>query len=63
MAAKQKKSVEKVQVPNVANNVPGGATQEDINRRVVSEPEQTFDERTSGVNQPWLNEDGSQNNG
>lgn len=66
MATKQKKSVEKsekAQVPNVTNNVPGGATQEDINRRVVSEPEQTFEERTSGNNQPWLNEDGSQNNG
>lgn len=61
--AKQKKSVEKAQVPNVTNGIPGGATQEDINPRVVSEPEQTFDERTSGVNQPWLNEDGSQNNG
>lgn len=30
---------------------------------VQGEPEQTFEERTSGVNQPWLNEDGSQNTG
>jgi hypothetical protein len=31
--------------------------------RVADEPESTFDERTTGANQPWLNEDGTQNTG
>lgn len=30
---------------------------------VAKEPKKSFDERTTGANQPWLNEDGSQNNG
>lgn len=47
----------------VANQVPAGAERADIQPVVVKEPELTFDERTSGVNQPWLNEDGSQNVG
>lgn len=49
--------------PNVANQPPAGATQEDITPVVVAEQEQSFDERTSGVNKPWLNEDGTQNVG
>lgn len=31
--------------------------------RIADEPDTTFEERTNGVNQPWLNEDGSQNTG
>lgn len=33
------------------------------NSVVRKEPKKSFDERTTGANQPWLNEDGSQNNG
>lgn len=63
---KKTRKTKKVEVStpvNVANQPPAGATQADIDPVVVSGPEQTFEERTSGLNQPWLNEDGSQNVG
>lgn len=66
MAAKPKKDVEvkdeaESKAPvNVANQPPAGATQEDISPRVVCEPDKSFDERTAGNNQPWLNDKGEQ---
>jgi len=63
---KKTKKVKKAEVTTpvkVSNQPPAGATQADIDPVVVGEPEQSFEERTSGVNQPWLKEDGSQNTG
>lgn len=48
---------------NASNNIPVGSTQEDITPRIADEPKESFDERTAGNNQPWLDEDGSQMTG
>ena len=62
--AVQKKAAKKDVVrPNVTHQPPAGASQEDITPRVVKEPKETFEQRTTGNNQPWLNADGTQNNG
>jgi len=62
--AVQKKAAKKDVVrPNVTHQPPAGASQEDITPRVEKEPKETFEQRTTGNNQPWLNADGTQNNG
>lgn len=61
MAKKNKTDDKAVKAAKVE---PSNVLENDGRKPVVrKEPETSFDERTSGVNQPWLNEDGSQNVG